>query len=190
MVYRQLSDEDVAALVASGNEDALEELYERHHRRMFSIALGILSDRGAAEEVVQDAFAQIWRRAGTFRPDLGKVSSWCFSIAHHRAIDLLRKRRREVLPDPGYEDALGQEAFRRPQENVDDYAITLEVRARVRKVLEQLSPVQREVIILAYFQGYTQSEIARKTRQPLGTVKTRMRIAIIKMREIMGPTED
>lgn len=190
MAYQQLSDEDLVALVASGREEALEELYERHHRRMFSLALSVVGDRGAAEEVVQDAYAQIWRRATTFRPELGKVSSWCLSIAHHRAIDVLRKRRREVAADPGYEDALEQEAFRRPQESLDDYAIALEVGARVRKVLGQLPPAQREVIILSYFQGYTQSEIAKKTKLPLGTVKTRMRTAIIKMREIMGPMEE
>jgi RNA polymerase sigma-70 factor (ECF subfamily) len=190
VAYQQLSDEDLIALVASGKQAALEELYERHHRRTFSLAYGIVGDRGTAEEVVQDAFSQVWRRAGTYRPELGKASSWVLSIAHHRAIDMLRKRRHEAGADVGYEEALGQEAFRRPQESMDDYAISLEVGAKVRKLLAQLPPAQQEVLVLAYFYGYTQSEIARKTKQPLGTVKTRMRTALIKLREVIGPVEE
>jgi RNA polymerase sigma-70 factor (ECF subfamily) len=113
-----------------------------------------------------------------------------FSIAHHRAIDILRRRRRDPPADPGYEETFSQEAFRATEEGLDDHVIRLDAAERIRKLLGQLSAVQREVIILAYFHGYTQSEIAAKTGQPLGTVKTRMRSALIKLREIIGSPED
>ncbi len=190
MDYREFDDATLIALMAQGRQEALEELYDRHARRVFSLAMSILSNRGSAEEVTQDAFTQAWRRASTYKPELGKVSSWLLSITHHRAIDTLRRKKREVPADLEYEEALALDLPGFSQAGLEEHAVTMEVASRIRNLLAQLPEAQREVLILAYFYGYTQSEIAKRTKQPLGTVKTRMRSAIIKLRESMGSLED
>ena len=145
----------------------------------------MLKDSGAAEEVVQDAFHNVWRRAASYHPDRGKVTSWLFSIAHHRAIDELRRRRRDREHVQH-----GVDIANRPSEGrgdpVEYTALSMEGR-RIKEALNVLRKEQREIVMLAYYGGFTHSEIAAKLDQPLGTVKTRMRLALKKLREVLGP---
>ena len=175
------ADRAVLERVASGQLDALEELYDRYRTMAYSIALRITADASTAEDVVQDAFLGAWRNAGRYVEGRGSVKTWLLSIVHHRAVDALRRRR----PTTGLPDA----------ESVPPAALTLpdvwpEVaagldRAAVRSALLVLSDVQREALELAYFGGLTQQEIAVRTDAPLGTVKSRMRLGLLTMRRAL-----
>ncbi len=147
----------------------------------------VLRAPGAAEEVTQDTFFNIWRRAGTYRSPRRSVTSWMFSIAHHRTIDELRKRRRD------YERIQhGLDLGNRPAESragdPTEYAALQYEGSRLRHALTTLRPEQREVVVLAYFGGLTHSEISTRLGQPLGTVKTRMRLAVRKLRDVLSPS--
>ncbi|MDA1256229.1 MAG: sigma-70 family RNA polymerase sigma factor [Chloroflexi bacterium] len=180
MEYTEFTDEALLAHIVDADRLALECLYQRYSTRVFSLSYRMLSDQGASEEVTQDVFLNVWRRAGSYKPGRGKFTTWLFGIAHHRAIDELRKRTR---------------GRQRSNENVDDYinlespevlpadaAVANSEYATVREALMQLPEPQRAVIELSYFGGLTQAEIADKLDQPLGTVKTRMRLGLKKLR--------
>jgi RNA polymerase sigma factor (sigma-70 family) len=175
------ADQDVLLRVASGQLDALEELYDRYRTMAYSIALRITSDAALAEDVVQDAFLGAWRNAGRYVAGRGSVKTWLLSIVHHRAVDAIRRRRpTTALPE---------------REDVPPTALTLpdiwpEVAGRldaeeVQGALSSLSDVQREALELAYFGGLTQQEIADRTGTPLGTVKSRMRLGLLAMRRAL-----
>ncbi|MBI4234212.1 MAG: sigma-70 family RNA polymerase sigma factor [Chloroflexi bacterium] len=181
--YQELADLDLLALVGAGREEALEALYQRHARRVFTLAFGILRDRASAEEATEEVFLRVWRNASTYDTQRGQFTTWLLSIAHHRAVDLLRHRR----ASSGRDEEM-------PAEEMQDPGIDLPERAsesiegeQVRRAMAALPPEQREVLHLAYFQGYTQSEIARRLGAPLGTVKTRIRLGIQKLREALAP---
>ena len=180
------SDEVLIAEIAGGSRQALEELYDRYSGAVYALAVHILRDSGAAEEAVQDTFFNVWRRASSYSPEKGKVTSWLFSIGHHRVIDEVRKRKRREQPLVGREvDMLNQ-----PDNGHNDptrHAALQVVREEIKKAMSALRPEQREVVVLAYYGGMTHSEIASKLEQPLGTVKTRMRLALRKLRNVMGP---
>ncbi len=180
-----MSDEDLIAAIAGGSRPALEALYDRYSGAVYSIAVQILRDPGAAEEAVQDTFFNVWRRASSYAPAKGKVTAWLFSIGHHRVIDEVRKRKRREQPLTGREvDILNQ-----PDSGHNDplkHVALQVVRDEIRKAMSALRPEQREVVVLAYYGGMTHSEIASKLQQPLGTVKTRMRLAMKKLRNVLS----
>ena len=178
-------DKRLMELIVQQDLDALGTLYNRYSNGVYALAMQMLKDSGAAEEVVQDAFHNVWRRAASYHPDRGKVTSWLFSIAHHRAIDEIRRRRRDREHVQH-----GVDIANRPSEGrgdpVEYTALSLEGR-RIKEALNVLRKEQREIVMLAYYGGFTHSEIAAKLDQPLGTVKTRMRLALKKLREVLGP---
>ena len=177
-------DADRAALgrIADGELDALDELYERYKTMAYSIAYRITTDATLAEDVVQDAFLGAWRNAARYVEGRGSVKTWLLAIVHHRAIDAIRRRRpASELPDA---DALPPQALRMP-DVWGEVAANLDAEA-VRAALTVLSDVQREAIELAYFRGLTQVEIAEQTNTPLGTVKSRMRLGLLAMREVLA----
>lgn len=184
--YESLDDQELLGLIAQESREALEALYRRYSGPVYSLAMHILRDPGAAEEVAQDAFFNVWRRASSYRSDRGNVRAWLFSIAHHRSIDEVRRRKRRTQSLVFNDDDL----INKPDENAVDPAgyATLQVqRTKIKAALSNLRPEQREVVVLAYFGGLTHSEIAERLQKPLGTVKTRMRLALKKLREVLGP---
>ena len=184
--YEALSDEELVKLIALQNREALEVLYDRYAGPVYSLAMHMLRDAGAAEEVTQDTFFNVWRRASSYHPERGKLTAWLFSIGHHRVIDeARRRRRREQMQVSG-----DVELLNRPGSDTDEparYAILQMQRGEIKQALSALRTEQREVVVLAYYGGLTHSEIASRLGQPLGTVKTRMRLALKKLREVLGP---
>jgi RNA polymerase sigma-70 factor (ECF subfamily) len=177
-----LTDEQLVELVARDESWALAELYDRYVRLVFSLALKVLNDRSSAEEVVQEVFAKVWRGSRAFDAKRGKFSSWLIGIAHHQCIDELRRRRvrpvAETIDDLPLADLPGD----------DDPTQAAEVafeRSRVRQALMQIPVEQRIVIELAFFEGLTHREIADRSGDPLGTVKTRVRLGMQKLKEIL-----
>lgn len=180
------SDEEIMALVAAGDNAALGVLYDRYGASVFSLALRVLSDRQVAEELVQETFVRVWRQSSSYEAIRGALASWILGIVRNLAIDELR--RRSARPQAAIGDvterlALVESAHDDPAEQVD---------ARIRHetvtgALNQLPRAQREVLELAYFGGLSQSEIAARLGDPLGTVKTRMRLGLQKLRSILGP---
>lgn len=184
--YEALSDSDLLGLISIGTRQALESLYDRYGNAVYSLSMYILRDAGAAEEVTQDAFLNVWRRATTYSSQRGEVKAWLLSIAHHRAIDELRQRRRHEQGQTHNEFDLENH----PSDESDDpvkYATREFQRGRVREALLTLGPEQREVVLLAYYGGFTHTEIAKLLGHPLGTVKTRMRLALKKLRLDLTP---
>jgi len=175
---------DDAALmkqVAQAQTSALGELYDRYGWLVFSLALHIIGDAGNAEEITQDVFTQVWRWGSSYDSAQGKLIPWLASITRHKAIDRLRQQ--QVRPE-GHSSSLDDDLFTRPDENA---AVELnQQRQRVRAALRQLSAEQRQCLELAYFQGMTQQKIADTLNQPLGTVKTRIRLGMIRLREMLG----
>ena len=183
-------DSAVVALAASGDERALGELYDRYGGMAYSLACAIVGEHADAEEVVADAFAQIWRSAAGFDPARGSVAAWIATITRTRALDLVRsrKRRARVLEDAAVVTDEGETLVLAPTlETADRGAELSETSAIVQRSLAELSPPQRRVIELAYFGGFSQSEIAAQLSEPLGTVKTRMRAALEKLRQSLRP---
>lgn len=182
--YAALDDETLLGLITSARTEALGALYDRYGRLVFSVAIHMVGDGPAAEEITQDVFVRVWQRAAQYRADRGKVSTWLAGIARHRAIDRLRRRgaraeQHSVLwseETPG-----GSLAHDGPEEQV---AIALE-RERVRAAVAELPEEQQQVLALAYFRGLTQREIADQLDLPLGTVKTRIRLGMDKLRQAL-----
>jgi RNA polymerase sigma-70 factor (ECF subfamily) len=180
----------VVALAAGGDERALGELYDRLGGMAFSLACAIVGEPADAEEVVADTFAQIWRSAAGFDPARGSVAAWVATITRTRALDLVRsrKRRARVLEEAAVVTDEGETLVLAPTlEAADRGAELSETSVIVRRSLSELSPPQRRVIELAYFGGLSQSEIAAQLSEPLGTVKTRMRAALEKLRQSLRP---
>ena len=184
MNYLEMSDLELLASIGRSDRDALGALYDRYGRRVFSLAARILSDHAVSEEITQDVFLSIWRRSASYSPDKGKFTTWLFSIAHNRTIDELRRRKRDRNRDSDdVEEHLDIVSL---DISPDDSAVAQSEYSMVREALATLPPEQRAVVELAYFRGLTQAEIAAKTGQPLGTVKTRMRLALKKLRDALG----
>jgi len=176
-----LSDEALVALAARSEQSALAELYDRFGRPAYGLALRILRDESLAEDAVQDAFLAVWRTAPRFLPERGKASTWILTLVHRRAVDLVRReeRRRADVLDPEAEAG-----DRSPP--VDEEAWLRLQRERVQSALRQLPDQQREAIELAYYGGFTQSELAERLGQPLGTIKSRMFLGLGRLRELLG----
>jgi RNA polymerase sigma-70 factor (ECF subfamily) len=184
--YSGLDDESLLRLIAYGKTDALSEFYDRYSRLVYSLALFILNDPESAEEVTQDVFMRIWEKANTYRPEQAKVSTWLTSITRNRSIDVLRRQR--VRPEghrAGWEDtaleALAAADLPDPEGSAEEIILV----QRVRLAITSLPRDQRQAVSLAYFEGYSHSEIAAALGEPLGTVKTRIRMAMQKLRSLL-----
>jgi RNA polymerase sigma-70 factor (ECF subfamily) len=179
--YSTFSDEVLLSLIAQADTDALAELYDRFSRLVYSIAWHVLNDQGAAEEVTLDVFIHVWSRASTFHRERAKVSTWLSSMARYRAIDVLRKEGvRPLRNSVSWADAALMVASE--SEGPEEMAERDLRRERLRAAIARLPAEQREVLSLAYFRGYSHSQIAVHLGQPLGTVKTRIRLAMQKLR--------
>ncbi len=165
--HAHLSDEALVALVARSTDSALAELYDRYSRIAYGLALRILRDAALAEDAVQDGFLSVWRTAPQFIPERAKASSWILTLVHRRAVDLVRREeRRRGDPLDGVTDATSGGA--------DEAAWLAFERTRVQEALKKLPDGQREALELAYYGGFTQSELAERLGEPLGTIKSRM----------------
>jgi RNA polymerase sigma-70 factor (ECF subfamily) len=183
--HAHLSDEALVALVARGEEAALGELYDRISRVAYGLALRVLRDERHAEDAVQEAFLQVWRNAASFRPERAKASTWILTLVHRRAVDLVRREERrhtEPITDDTPLPAAG--------ERTDEAAWLRFERERVQKALGQLPDVQREALELAYYGGYSQSELAERLGVPLGTIKSRMFAGLARLRELLDDTTE
>ena len=175
------ADRAVLVLVAAGQLDALQDLYDKYRTMAYSIALRITADASLAEDVVQDAFLGAWRNAARYVEGKGSVKTWLLSIVHHRAVDAVRRRRPTVeLPE---HEAVPPSAMTLP-DIWPEVAGNLD-REDIAAALTSLSDVQREALELAYFGGLTQQEIASRTGTPLGTVKSRVRLGLLAMRRAL-----
>ena len=182
MDYTLLEDTELTTLVSTGDQQALEALYDRYSSKVFSLAMTLLGDRHDAEEVTQDVILSVWRNSGTFDPLKARFSTWITHIAHNRAVDELRKRRKKSKETP-----LENEPELEQLESQDTPSLEAGLEFyRIRNALNGLSPEFQKVIFLSYFQGYTHKEISEILKQPLGTVKTHMRSALKKLRESVG----
>jgi len=178
------ADEDLLAAIKQGDAAALAELYDRHGRLALALADRLLQDRAAAEDVVQEAFLTVWRRAGSYLPDRGRAQTWLMTIVHNAAIDRRRGRfRREAADLP-----LDNVAYELAADAADPFvAVADRIEAeQVRLAVNQLPAEQRETIELAYFGGLTHQEIAERTGAPLGTIKSRMRLGLHKLRGVLA----
>ena len=182
--YSSVDDAALMRLVALSQEQALAQLYDRYNRLVFSLSLAIVQDRATAEEITLDVFMRIWQKAALYNPEQARVSTWLTHITRNHAIDVLR--RRAVRPEH-HSVELNEEAPRSEPAGptpADSAEESLQ-RERIQSALSLLPADQRQVLFLAYFEGYTQSQIAETLHQPLGTVKTRMRLALQKLRDYL-----
>ena len=174
-----LSDEALVALVARADEEALAELYDRFNRVAYGLALRIVRDPSLAEDAVQEGFLAVWRSAARFVAERAKASTWILTLVHRRAVDLVRReqpRRAEPL----------ESAPRQAEEDTEEEAWLRLRRARVQEALKRLPDKQREALELAYYGGFTQSELADRLGEPLGTIKSRMFSGLANLRELLA----
>jgi len=171
------TDLALATAIRSGDQNAMAALYDRYSSIVYSVALRVLQDTGAAEDVLQDIFMQLWRNPAAFDASRGNMAAWLAVIARHRAIDAVRRRL--------------------PQDDIDDVVVSIEsdlaseadqsrAMVKVRGALESMPPPQRSALEMAYFEGLTHSEIAEKTGEPLGTIKTRIRTGLLSLRKVLA----
>lgn len=184
MDYSTLDDVELIGLVIRSEPAALSELYDRYSRLVFSIAYSLVGDYATTEEITQDVFVRVWERASQYRADQGKVSTWLISIARHRSIDMLR--RQGARPDDHTVSWAESTIDGMPSDDNPEEAAELSLqRQRVRAAIAQLPEDQKRALALAYFNGYTHRQIAERLDQPLGTVKTRIRLAMQKLRQLL-----
>jgi RNA polymerase sigma-70 factor (ECF subfamily) len=180
----EISDNELLNAVARGDEQALAGIYDRYRLILFGLILRILHDRQEAEEVLQETFLQVWRRAGDFDEARGRPFTWLVTIARSRALDRLRVLgSRARLADEVEAHSSGAEVGDAAADAVKSEQATI-----VRQALAELPEEQRRALFLAYFEGLTQSEISTRLGEPLGTVKTRMRSGLMKLRELLRQT--
>ncbi len=178
---RRAEDRALLERIVARDERAVEELYQRYSGPLYSLAYQVTGGERFAQDVVQETFVAVWKDAVRFDPSKGSVSPWLFSLARHKAIDLVRReaniRKRTVDADLELEvadDDVGEEAWMRIR------------RDRVREAVAELTPLQREALELAFFNGLTHVEVSEQLGIPLGTAKTRIRSALLRLRELLG----
>jgi RNA polymerase sigma-70 factor (ECF subfamily) len=181
--FAHLSDEAVIALIARSDEQALAELYDRFGRVAYGLARRILRDETLAEDAVQDAFLTAWRRADTFMPERSKASTWLLTLVHRRAVDLVRREERRRA------EPIDESADAPTDTTAEDVAWLRFERERVQAALRQLPDQQREALELAYYGGFTQSELAERLGQPVGTIKSRMFSGLGRLRDLLAEPE-
>jgi len=181
----RLADQGAIARMARGDSGALAELYDRNARLVFSLALRILQNRADAEDVVQDVFAQVWAQAGRYDNTRGAVAAWMLTMARSRAIDKLRSRsaRPEIASEARVVEDVPDAAVRQ-----DLQLLSAEQVETLKGAVNELPAAQRVALELAYYEGLTHAEIADRLSEPLGTVKTRIRQAVIRLREALSHT--
>jgi RNA polymerase sigma-70 factor (ECF subfamily) len=173
---QELNDGALVVATRSDNQEAMAELYDRYSSVVYAVALRVIGDAGAAEDILQEVFMQLWRNPGAFDASRGNLAPWLAVIARNRAVDVLRKRR--------------------PQSDLEETVLSVEpdmaadadrgrAAERIRAALKQMQPAQRSALEMAYFQGYSHSEISTKTGEPLGTIKTRIRSGLLQLRKVM-----
>jgi RNA polymerase sigma-70 factor (ECF subfamily) len=178
-----VDDTSLLRALQQGDQDAVATLYDRYAGAAYGLAMRVTANAATAEDVVQEAFVSLWKQAPRFHPERGQVRSWLLTIVHHKAVDAVRRRAgrpERALPE-GAEEFI--EASGRPDELAE---MALDAEA-VREAVRQVPDDQRRVIEMAYFAGMTHVEIAEQTGVPLGTVKSRLRIGLEKMREYLRP---
>lgn len=177
----EISDSDLLRAIQRGDESALGALYDRYGAILFGLVIRIVNNRPEAEDVLQQVFLQVWNRARDFDEERGKVFTWLVTLARSRSIDRLRSlavRAKAV-------DVAGQSLPQTVPAAGDEMVLRGEQREFIRGLLQELPEDQRTVLLLAYFEGLTQTEIAKRLDQPLGTIKTRMRTALIRLRDAL-----
>jgi RNA polymerase sigma-70 factor (ECF subfamily) len=182
--YLELEDRELIHRIALREKAALEALYDKYATAVYSLVMFMLRQEAVAEEVTQDIFLNVWLKASTYKPELGEARTWVMSITHHKAIDAIRSRQR-ALAMTEHIDSDTLELIPSRQLSTDEEVERNLDRERVLEALSTLPPAQREVIMLSYFEGYSQSEIAQRLQKPLGTIKTRVRLAMQKLRAML-----
>jgi len=174
-----LNDGALVSAIRAGNQDAMAQLYDRYSSVVYAVALRVLADAAAAEDILQEIFMQLWRNPGAFDASRGNLAPWLAVISRNRAVDVLRKRRPQmeitenlisVEPDLASDADRGRAA------------------EKVRAVLKSMPAPQRSALEMAYFEGFSHSEIAEKTKEPLGTIKTRIRTGLMLLRKAVEAT--
>jgi RNA polymerase sigma factor (sigma-70 family) len=184
--YETYDDASLGKLIAERDPDALEELYDRHGGACYGLARRVVGDEQLSQDVVQEVFLAIWRGAATYDGSRGSLSTWLFALTHHKSVDAVRRSQRHS-GRRAPEDALTTEAD--PAPGVDEQAMASVRRDEVRAALADLPEPQRKALMLAYFGGYSQSEIAQLTGTPLGTVKTRTLAALRRLRGVLDEAQ-
>jgi RNA polymerase sigma-70 factor (ECF subfamily) len=179
-----LQDEQLLGLVTRRNEAALGAIYDRYGALVYTIALRITGDRQTAEEVVQDVFQNVWQTSAGFRPGLGSCASWLVGITRHRAIDATRSKRERARLR---EQTIEHDVFIDADANPGAAAVEADLRDAVKQALGTLPTNQRQAVELAYYGGLTRVEIAERLGEPIGTVKTRLRLGLLKLRDLLRP---
>jgi RNA polymerase sigma-70 factor, ECF subfamily len=171
--------------ISAGNSAALSSLYDRYSRLVFSLAVSLSGDEAAAEEITQDVFTQVWYKAATYQAEQASVATWLTSITRHRAID--RFRRQNVRPE-GHQVSWEEDPLMEISSDgsLEEQAESDLQGQRLHQAIGSLPDEQKRVLALAFFQGYTHEEIAQVCAEPLGTVKTRIRLAMHKLRQVLA----
>jgi RNA polymerase sigma-70 factor (ECF subfamily) len=186
----QLTDEDLAARIAGGESRALEVLYDRHAPLVLGLAFKIVGDRALAEDVLQEAFWRVWKLGSAYRAERGSLRAWLLGMARNLAIDAYRRRNarpRPMADVEGSESLLDQ--LPDPDTGPAGQSLLRDRQRQIVQALESLPAVQRQVIEMAYFHGMTRQQIAEATGEALGTIHTRARLALQKLRQELGSEE-
>ena len=178
-----ISDADLMTAVAEDNPAAMELLYDRYNRPVFSFAYRMMGDSDSAEDLMQEVFLRAWRRASRFSGLRGTLISWLLSITHNMAIDEIRKRQRRPQKAESSEPDLLMNSLRDRDEAIEEVVLASENGQVIRSAINEIPDNQRIVLELGYFRGMTQREISEKLDVPLGTIKTRMRLALKKLQD-------
>lgn len=184
MDAHRLDDISLIALIIREQQDALGILYDRYSRLVFSMAYRTVGDSGLAEEITQEVFLRVWEKAHTYRPEQAKVITWIASITRYRAIDILRQQK--IRPEGNqaeWDDVVVQESTNAT--NVEQIVELRQRQTKVRAALAGLPDEQRRALALAFFYGYSHSQIAEHLEEPLGTIKTRIRSGMQKLRQLL-----
>lgn len=170
-------DLTLVTAIRAGDQGAMAALYDRYSSIVYSVALRVLQNTAAAEDVLQDIFMQLWRNPGAFDASRGNMAAWLAVIARHRAIDALRRRK----PEEDFENVIVS-----VEPDLASEADRSRAMAKVRTAFESMAPPQRSALEMAYFEGLTHAEIAQKTGEPLGTIKTRIRAGLLSLRKVLA----
>jgi len=185
----QYDDERLISLIAQSREDALSQLYDRYSYLVFSIAVAIVDDRSTAEEITLDVFVRVWQKSGSYRVDRAKVRTWLTHIARHHAIDVLRRQSTKLDSYTISWDGVSSSATLSAQDPQELTELS-QRREHVRAAISRLPEDQKQALALAYYGGLTQLEIAEALKQPLGTIKTRLRLAMQKLCDLLQDEQE